>query len=182
MFTPKPDTGNGFNTYVEHSLKTGEYAVDLEKFIRGLFMSEVDSRYKDVKLFCAAPVDCDDNQRYLNEYIKSNTLIHVYVMVPGTNIFGMIHDIIKSKDADHCVYVIMSQIHELPKYLKCDGWTGDELNGLQLLKKKLQTSGVVVLDSLDKLAPTIDYVISSTSPGTVYRGDTETSSRSTFVI
>lgn len=167
MFTQNHPKTRGYNVYVEHSIPNGELAKMMALQILQVLDNTKRATSPTIVPYVVSEPKCDERDAYLHNYIKENTKVHTYVMVPGTNIFCMIADILESAKHAAKTYVVMLQEHPDEAYLALGVWTEAECEALRALKPKLMSMGdIVVVDSFEKMAASIEFTINNEQPPT----------------
>lgn len=160
----KNNPAKGYNTYVEHSISNGELGKVLSMTLSSKLTCDEKNRGRTSPVipFCVSEMATNAQDEYLHEFIKGTTKVHVYVMVPGTNIFNMIHDIMVSAKVAAKVYVLMLKEHVDDSFKAIGGWTETEMTALETLRGKLvQDMKIVVIDDIDTLAQSVIFSITS---------------------
>lgn len=154
-----PMKSKGYNTYIEHSIPGGEHGKMMTMHLRSLFENPMQRNV--VVPYCTACTTEDIHEDYLHDYIKENSSIHAYVMVPGTNIFEMLVNAMMSVQIAKKVYVAILKDQLNDQFDGLGGWKSDELEALDKVKEKLQKAGIITMYGLDKLASSIEFSVNS---------------------
>lgn len=157
--TKPNDKAEGYNVYFESSLRASDYSKLLNSQLQLMLKSQ--SEKSPIRAYFGE-TEAPDDTAYLHNFIRHSTPVHVYVLVPGTCIYTTIMNILESKKIAKKTYVLILKDHLLKDEFAAIGdWSASELEGLHILKERLQRESIIVITDKEKLVSSISFTVNS---------------------